>query len=730
MRLEKETSIYQLGAIAAGIGNAVSIAESKNSIFHQAEPPSTSGRKVGDIWYDSDDGYAMHKFDGTTWVREQYGTNAISAGSVTAARLNAEDVYTNFLRVYFLSAAQAEIEYLSAITANLGSVNVGGINNAAGVLTIKDASNNTIGTWNKDGINAIAGSIGGWNINAAQLSKTTVNVTEGSETVTYTAYLQGYNGTPGGGNSAFGIHRTVGSTTTMAFAVYYDGRIHAEKGDIGGWNIGSASLYYGTLGYANSIHLIPAGSTVSTTIAGRAGTDWVLTAGANFGLTKTGVMYASGGKFSGDITAGGANNVSGSITVQNSGGNTIGKWDKDGLLLASSQSGAYITFGMTSGGNRGYLEYDAFYNRFTAGQEIGWSIDSNEKAHVSVLSTSANTGSVIIEAYDASDYATGFTINPTDGIVAYNTGGFFTLLDANGNTSIPGTVTFTKAADVALLKNTYNGTTYNIIRNHNNGNISISASGSGLYLGYENTTNMNFLNGKATLSSGGAFNATLILSTVSNGEAQVVARNSETGNRIYLYATASSGNVGIYSFDSNNTGRAILVRANNSSDITAYGTWEFNTGVRPWLNTWSGKPIISDSPNGNRVAVLGTESTNKLVVMGQFNNTDGSYPVGTVTLSMSDIRMKSNIKDCNVSALPVINAIRMREFDWNDGRHQYIGVIADELQELDYNLAVGGGYTNDGAMKIKSVDTFYLVGYLVKAVQELSAEVNRLKGAA
>ena len=72
----------------------------------------------------------------------------------------------------------------------------------------------------------------------------------------------------------------------------------------------------------------------------------------------------------------------------------------------------------------------------------------------------------------------------------------------------------------------------------------------------------------------------------------------------------------------------------------------------------------------------------------------------------------------------------MREFDWTDGRHQYIGVVADELEELDYRLAIGGGYDDNGKMVIKGVDEFYLMGYMLKAIQELSAEVNRLKGAA
>ena len=192
MKLEKETSIYQLGAIAGDIGSAIDLASSTNSIFHQATAPDTSGRKVGDIWYDSDDGYAMYKFDGSGWTKEEYGTSAISAGAITAARLNAQDVYTNFLRVYFLSAAQAEIESLSAITANLGSVVVGGVNNEDGVITIKDANSQTIGYWDNTGILASKGIIGPWTIGQDGIS-----YDDGTVSADISIYGVGVNGPNG-----------------------------------------------------------------------------------------------------------------------------------------------------------------------------------------------------------------------------------------------------------------------------------------------------------------------------------------------------------------------------------------------------------------------------------------------------------------------------------------------------------------------------------------------------
>lgn len=513
MTLEKETSIYQLGAIAAGIEGAVSIAESKNSIFHQAEAPPTSGRKVGDIWYDSDDGFAMYKFDGTGWTQEQFGTNAISAGSVTAARLDAQDVYTNFLRVYFLSAAQAEVESLSAITANLGSVIVGGLNNEDGVITIKDASNQTIGFWDNTGINAQAGTIGPWTL--------------------------GVNG------------------------LTYE----SEDPDDPSYVASS----YGKEGFA----------------------------------------------------------------VSNSDGGILGLGN---CITCTEKSGA-----LTSSG------FEVF----------GSSYQSSHYANVFSIGRTSDSSGITAE------------INKTSGFVGIH------LVDNTSNWSIDigenrGTIEFRNSTDTPLITNIYNSSSYNILRNHNNGNISLSASGGVLHLGYENTTGINFFNGAYIFGT----NYTEI--TNANNPVWLRVRNSASGNGIFIQSNID-GTVELASYGANGTRYGILKRANNSNAITAYGTWTFSN------------PIVNPS----------------------------------------DIRLKENVKESTVNALGIINSIPVREFDWkSDGHHQAVGIIADELEKVDPGLVRGGGEDESGDIIPKGIDSMYLVGYLIKAVQELSDEVKRLKGAA
>ena len=104
---------------------------------------------------------------------------------------------------------------------------------------------------------------------------------------------------------------------------------------------------------------------------------------------------------------------------------------------------------------------------------------------------------------------------------------------------------------------------------------------------------------------------------------------------------------------------------------------------------------------------------------------DGSIEAkGTLYATVSepsDERLKEHIRDPDVrDALGIINKIKLHAFDWRaDGHHQKIGMIAQELEKLDPDMVKDGAY--------KGVSEFYLIGYLVKAVQQLSEEVKELK---
>lgn len=69
------------------IQRAQTTADGKNTIYRQNTQPSTSGRKVGDVWFKTNDDNKMHTFNGTSWVAATFGEQAITAESITALHI-------------------------------------------------------------------------------------------------------------------------------------------------------------------------------------------------------------------------------------------------------------------------------------------------------------------------------------------------------------------------------------------------------------------------------------------------------------------------------------------------------------------------------------------------------------------------------------------------------------------------------------------------------------------
>lgn len=135
------------------------------------------------------------------------------------------------------------------------------------------------------------------------------------------------------------------------------------------------------------------------------------------------------------------------------------------------------------------------------------------------------------------------------------------------------------------------------------------------------------------------------------------------------------------------------------------------------------RPVASASAGKNRVAYIQSNTGNKLSIRAKFGTSNWS--TATFTGSSSDKRLKKNIKNTFVKALPTVMNIKMHRFDWKDtDLHQSLGCIADELEELDPMLVSGGGYESDGSMNIKSINTLLLTEYNSKAIQEQQEIIN------
>lgn len=152
------------------------------------------------------------------------------------------------------------------------------------------------------------------------------------------------------------------------------------------------------------------------------------------------------------------------------------------------------------------------------------------------------------------------------------------------------------------------------------------------------------------------------------------------------------------------------------------------------------QPVASVTGDTNRVAFLssdyhvngygvGSEHANhRLGVKAQWGGSAYTMYYIYTNTTTSDIRLKENVKNSETDALETVNRMKVRQFDWKEqmgGWHQNIGFVADELEEIDPNLALGGGYDENGEMDVKQINTSYLLNYAIKAIQELSDIVKK-----
>jgi hypothetical protein len=143
---------------------------------------------------------------------------------------------------------------------------------------------------------------------------------------------------------------------------------------------------------------------------------------------------------------------------------------------------------------------------------------------------------------------------------------------------------------------------------------------------------------------------------------------------------------------------------------------------------------VSGSYNGSTarsVSVAGTSvnTSNTLVARdsnGDFtaglincSNLTASFTVTAADFnSTSDINLKTNVNTVE-NSLDIVNSLRGVSFDWKSNGKTSYGVIAQELEQVLPDLVT----TNEN----KSVNYNGLVGVLLQAVKELSAEVQELK---
>ena len=200
---------------------------------------------------------------------------------------------------------------------------------------------------------------------------------------------------------------------------------------------------------------------------------------------------------------------------------------------------------------------------------------------------------------------------------------------------------------------------------------------------------------------------------------------------------------------------------NQPGDFWLTGSNNFNCGLNPghnigtrgaqiwaaWGNNWE-----KAGPNAWQVSGQGVMTCNNRAVFNRGFDVHGAgiythdqditsqgagssttkvmwwSQINRVKSAISDKRLKTNVKSTKVKAVDLLNKIEMVEFNWKkDNKFEKIGAIAQQVQSVEESLVVNDmddKQTYNDYLRINYYDT---IPYLIKAVQELSEENNKLK---
>ena len=139
----------------------------------------------------------------------------------------------------------------------------------------------------------------------------------------------------------------------------------------------------------------------------------------------------------------------------------------------------------------------------------------------------------------------------------------------------------------------------------------------------------------------------------------------------------------------------------------------------------------ADADNAAGIEIRAGNSTNSgTTTFLLFRESDGGEvgqlrtDSGTLQLQdASDVSLKKNIRDTEIKGLNTLNALQVRDFEWKKSEETVIGGFVAQEVSSSYNQAVGAPM-EDG---LYGVAQNKFIPLLVKAVQELSTEVNRLQ---
>ena len=343
----------------------------------------------------------------------------------------------------------------------------------------------------------------------------------------------------------------------------------------------------------------------------------------------------------------------------------------DGAASAAAANGA----GLTVAGANATLLYGSASDNWTFNKSLSVTGTITSSSNASVGGTLGVTGASTLAALSATTGSFSSTLSSTgDFSVATNK---FTVASASGNTAVAGTLGVTGATTLSSTLGVTGATTLS---------STLSVSGTSTFTGL--ITSTNGISGGPATHTTGSFSSTLAVTGTSTFTGAITANGGVTGNL--------TGNV---------TGN-VSGTAKNLTGADAYtngtdGWWRSN-GQAGWYSaTYS-------------VGIYATQA-------GWVQTYNSAGILANAFQQVSDARLKNNIIDSKYGLAEVLQ-LRSVEYDkQSDGKHD-VGLIAQEVESIIPEFVFTS--ETDG---MKSINYAQMVSVLVKAVQELSAEVNVLK---
>lgn len=326
--------------------------------------------------------------------------------------------------------------------------------------------------------------------------------------------------------------------------------------------------------------------------------------------------------------------------------------------------------------------------------------------------------------YNSSRLVNGLSVD-SNGNVGINTTSPSYKLDVNG------TGRFTGALGVGAA-GAYASTTLLVRANSStstNWGLIVEDNASNQLFGVRNNGNVGIGTGSPTeklsisgnlIATGALYNGTtgsfFIADAVGNGTYPTYGFTNNTGLGMYRAAADTLG------FVAGGTERMRITSAGNVCINTSSKIDDGLISIAADSNLNQGIVIKSTNASNNIYYIYFKNSSNAAAGrIEQTGSTSVSYASG------SDYRLKEDLKDFD--GLNKVLSIKTYDFKWKNEDKRDYGVLAHELQEVVSGAVLGqkDELEEDGTIKTQMVDYSKLTPLLVKAIQELKAEIDILK---